>query len=315
MRKAILSLMVAITLMAPFCCYGYDAMYVDVPETWIDNDDVSSLNIEDDNLDGFLQYYIDSESYTFYGHISHGYFIDNSVPVFVGVESTYANVEFDDNGYKDEDFKAGLSYSNNRNEIYFAVDFRNKDIRNNTDFVRVTIRIDGEVYLVCEKLAIDIKDPVKTTVPKTTKASNSKTEKETTAKSSGGSSVKKETTTKFKYTLDKSDLGEMATDELVDDVASGTIILTDDSDEPENHLSAVSVALLIIAVLLITVGAVLIINSHLKSKNSADDVSDDNEENDAVDEEIIEEDPDADYMRKINIGKDLSDYDLDDLDE
>ena len=57
----------------------------------------------------------------------------------------------------------------------------------------------------------------------------------------------------------------------------------------------------------------MIIHSYIKSKKF-DDIEDTSEE-DTPEEEIIEEDPHADHMRKINLGKDLSDYDLDDLDE
>lgn len=316
MRKAILSFMVAVALMAPFCCYGYENSYIDTPEIWLDNENTSLINIEDKHLDGYLQYYIDSDSHTLYGHISHSGNADSSVPVFVGIEGDSFSIEFDENGIDDNDFGAGLTYQNNKNEVYFAIDFNNKDIRNNTDKLRVTIRINGVDYLVCEQIAIDIKDPIKTTKPKetTTKLQKEKAEKETTTKSISKSSSKKETTTKFKYTLEKTETSETVTEPNTENITEPVIITSSsDTDTAEAHLSSTAIILLALAVSAITVGTALIIRSHIKSKKSDD--TEETAEDDTPENEIIEENPTADHMRKINLGKDLSDYDLDDLDE
>ena len=317
MRKAILSFMVAVALMAPFCCYGYENSYIDTPEIWLNNDRISIVSIEDKHLDGYLQYYIDSDSHTLYGHISHSGNADSSVPVFVGIEGDSFSIEFDENGIDDNDFGAGLTYQNNKNEVYFAVDFNNKDIRNNTDKLRVTIRINGVDYLVCEQIAIDIKDPIKTTKPKetTTKLQKEKAEKETTTKSTSmKNSSKKETTTKFRYTLDKAETGETVTEANTENITESAIITSSSgTDTVEAHLSSTAIILLVLAVSAITVGTALIIRSLIKSKKS-DDIEE-TSEYDTPEDEIIEENPTADHMRKINLGKDLSDYDLDDLDE
>ena len=314
MRKAILSFMVAVALMAPFCCYGYENSYIDMPEIWLNNDMISIVSIEDKHLDGYLQYYIDSDSHTLYGHISHSGNADSSMPVFVGIEGNSFNIEFDENGIDDDNFEVGLSYQNNKNEIYFAVDFKNKDIRNNTDKLRITIRINGVDYLVCEQIAVVIKEPIKTTKPKetTTKSQKEKAEKETTTKSISKSSSKKETTTKFKYTLEKTKTGETVTQPNTENITE-PVIITSSSDTAEAHLSSTAIILLALAVSAITVGTALIIRSNIKSKKS-DDIEE-TAENDTPENEIIEEDPTADHMRKINLGKDLSDYSLDDLDE
>ena len=314
MRKAILSFMVAVALMAPFCCYGYENSYIDMPEIWLNNDMISIVSIEDKHLDGYLQYYIDSDSHTLYGHISHSGNADSSMPVFVGIEGNSFNIEFDENGIDDDNFEVGLSYQNNKNEIYFAVDFKNKDIRNNTDKLRITIRINGVDYLVCEQIAVVIKEPIKTTKPKetTTKSQKTKAEKETTTKSISKSSSKKETTTKFKYTLEKTKTGETVTQPNTENITE-PVIITSSSDTAEAHLSSTAIILLALAVSAITVGTALIIRSNIKSKKS-DDIEE-TAENDTPENEIIEEDPTADHMRKINLGKDLSDYSLDDLDE
>ena len=111
MRKAILSLMVAVALMAPFCCYGYENSYIDTPEIWLNNDRISIVSIEDKHLDGYLQYYIDSDSHTLYGHISHSGNADSSVPVFVGIEGDSFSIEFDENGIDDNDFGAAPAAS------------------------------------------------------------------------------------------------------------------------------------------------------------------------------------------------------------
>lgn len=317
MRKAILSFMVAVALMAPFCCYGYENSYIDMPEIWLDNENTSLINIEDKHLNGFLQYYIDSDSHTLYGHISHSGNADSSMPVFVGLEGNSFNIEFDENGIDDDNFEVGLSYQNNKNEVYFAVDFKNKDIRNNTDKLRITIRINGADYLVCEQIAVDIKDPIKTTKPKetTTKLQKEKAEKETTTKSTSmKNSSKKETTTKFKYTLDKAETGETVTEPNTENVTEPVIITSSsDTDTAEAYLSSTAIILLVLAVSAITVGMALIIRSHIKSKKFDD--SEETSEDDTPEDEIIEEDPTADHMRKINLGKDLSDYDIDDLEE
>ena len=317
MRKAILSFMVAVALMAPFCCYGYENSYIDMPEIWLDNENTSLINIEDKHLDGYLQYYIDSDSHTLYGHISHSGNADSSMPVFVGLEGNSFNIEFDENGIDDDNFEVGLSYQNNKNEVYFAVDFKNKDIRNNTDKLRITIRINGADYLVCEQIAVDIKDPIKTTKPKetTTKLQKEKAEKETTTKSTSmKNSSKKETTTKFKYTLEKTETGETVTEPNTENITEPVIITSSsDTDTAEAYLSSTAIILLALAVSAITVGTAMIIHSYIKSKKF-DDIEDTSED-DTPEDEIIEEDPTADHMRKINLGKDLSDYDLDDLDE
>ena len=317
MRKAILSFMVAVALMAPFCCYGYENSYIDMPEIWLDNENTSLINIEDKHLDGYLQYYIDSDSHTLYGHISHSGNADSSMPVFVGLEGNSFNIEFDENGIDDDNFEVGLSYQNNKNEVYFAVDFKNKDIRNNTDKLRITIRINGVDYLVCEQIAVDIKDPIKTTKPKetTTKLQKEKAEKETTTKSTSmKNSSKKETTTKFKYTLEKTETGETVTEPNTENITEPVIITSSsDTDAAEAYLSSTAIILLALAVSAITVGTAMIIHSYIKSKKF-DDIEDTSED-DTPEDEIIEEDPTADHMRKINLGKDLSDYDLDDLDE
>ncbi len=316
MRKAILSFMVAVALMAPFCCYGYENSCIDTPEIWLDNENTFLINIEDKHLDGYLQYYIDSDSHTLYGHISHSGNADSSMSVFVGIEGDSFSIEFDENGINDNDFGAGLTYQNNKNEVYFAVDFKNKDIRNNTDKLRITIRINGVDYLVCEQIAIDIKDPIKTTKPKetTTKLQKEKVEKETTTKSISKSSSKKETTTKFKYTLEKTETSETVTEPNTENITEPVIITSSsDTDTAEAHLSSTAIILLALAVSAITVGTALIIRSHIKSKKSDD--TEETAEDDTPENEIIEENPTADHMRKINLGKDLSDYDLDDLDE
>lgn len=317
MRKAILSFMVAVALMAPFCCYGYENSYIDMPEIWLDNENTSLINIEDKHLDGYLQYYIDGDSHTLYGHISHSGNADSSMPVFVGLEGNSFNIEFDENGIDDDNFEVGLSYQNNKNEVYFAVDFKNKDIRNNTDKLRITIRINGADYLVCEQIAVDIKDPIKTTKPKetTTKLQKEKVEKETTTKSTSmKNSSKKETTTKFKYTLEKTETGETVTEPNTENITEPVIITSSsDTDTAEAYLSSTAIILLALAVSAITVGTAMIIHSYIKSKKF-DDIEDTSED-DTPEDEIIEEDPTADHMRKINLGKDLSDYDLDDLDE
>lgn len=316
MRKAILSFMVAVALMAPFCCYGYENSYIDMPEIWLDNENTFLINIEDKHLDGYLQYYIDGDSHTLYGHISHSGNADSSMPVFVGIEGDSFSIEFDENGIDDDNFEVGLSYQNSKNEIYFAVDFNNKDIRNNTDKLRITIRINGVDYLVCEQIAVDIKDPIKTTKPKetTTKSQKTKAEKESTTKSISKSSSKKETTTKFKYTLDKAETSETVTEPNTENITEPVIITSSsDTDTAEAYLSSTAIILLALAVSAITVGTAMIIRSHIKSKKSDD--SEKTSEYDTPEEEIIEEDPHADHMRKINLGKDLSDYGLDDLDE
>ena len=316
MRKAILSFMVAVALIAPFCCYGYENSYIDMPEIWLDNENTSLINIEDKHLDGYLQYYIDSDSHTLYGHISHSGNADSSMSVFVGIEGDSFSIEFDENGIDDNDFGAGLTYQNNKNEVYFAVDFKNKDIRNNTDKLRITIRINGVDYLVCEQIAVDIKDPIKTTKPKetTTKSQKEKAEKETTTKSISKSSSKKEITTKFKYTLEKTETGETVTEPNTENITEPVIITSSsDTDTAEAYLSSTAIILLALAVSAITVGTAMIIHSYIKSKKF-DDIEDTSED-DTPEDEIIEEDPTADHMRKINLGKDLSDYDLDDLDE
>ena len=317
MRKAILSFMVAVALMAPFCCYGYENSYIDMPEIWLDNENTSLINIEDKHLDGYLQYYIDSDSHTLYGHISHSGNADSSMSVFVGIEGDSFSIEFDENGIDDNDFGAGLTYQNNKNEVYFAVDFKNRDIRNNTDKLRITIRINGADYLVCEQIAVDIKDPIKTTKPKetTTKLQKEKVEKETTTKSTSmKNSSKNETTTKFKYTLEKTETGETVTEPNTENVTEPVIITSSsDTDTAEAYLSSTAIILLVLAVSAITVGTAMIIHSYIKSKKF-DDIEDTSED-DTPEDEIIEEDPTADHMRKINLGKDLSDYDLDDLDE
>ena len=316
MRKAILSFMVAVALMAPFCCYGYENSYIDMPEIWLDNENTFLINIEDKHLDGYLQYYIDSDSHTLYGHISHSGNADSSMSVFVGIEGDSFSIEFDENGIDDDDFGAGLTYQNNKNEVYFAVDFKNKDIRNNTDKLRITIRINGVDYLVCEQIAVVIKEPIKTTKPKetTTKSQKEKAEKETTTKSISKSSSKKETTTKFKYTLEKTETGETVTEPNIENITEPVIITSSSgTDTVEAHLSSTAIILLALAVPAITVGTALIIRSHIKSKKS--DGIEETAENDTPENEIIEEDPTADHMRKINLGKDLSDYSLDDLDE
>ena len=317
MRKAILSFMVAVALMAPFCCYGYENSYIDMPEIWLDNENTSLINIEDKHLDGYLQYYIDGDSHTLYGHISHSGNADSSMSVFVGLEGNSFNIEFDENGIDDDNFEVGLSYQNNKNEVYFAVDFKNKDIRNNTDKLRITIRINGADYLVCEQIAVDIKDPIKTTKPKetTTKLQKEKVEKETTTKSTSmKNSSKKETTTKFKYTLEKTETGETVTEPNTENITEPVIITSSsDTDTAEAYLSSTAIILLALAVSAITVGTAMIIHSYIKSKKF-DDIEDTSED-DTPEDEIIEEDPTADHMRKINLGKDLSDYDLDDLDE
>lgn len=316
MRKAILSFMVAVALMAPFCCYGYENSYIDAPEIWLDNENTSLLNIEDKYLNGYLQYYIDSDSHTLYGHISHSGNADSSMFVFVGIEGDAFSIEFDENGIDDDNFEVGLSYQNSKNEIYFAVDFKNRDIRNNTDKLRITIRINGADYLVCEQIAVDIKDPIKTTKPKetTTKLQKEKAEKETTTKSISKSSSKKETTTKFEYTLEKTETGETVTEPNTENITEPVIITSSsDTDTAEAHLSSTAIILLALAVSAITVGTAMIIHSYIKSKK-LDDIED-TSEGDTPEDEIIEEDPTADHMRKINLGKDLSDYNLDDLEE
>lgn len=317
MRKAILSFMVAVALMAPFCCYGYENSYIDMPEIWLDNENTSLINIEDKHLDGYLQYYIDGDSHTLYGHISHSGNADSSMPVFVGLEGNSFNIEFDENGIDDDNFEVGLSYQNSKNEVYFAVDFKNRDIRNNIDKLRITIRINGADYLVCEQIAVDIKDPIKTTKPKetTTKLQKEKAEKETTTKSTSmKNSSKKETTTKFKYTLEKTETGETVTEPNTENITEPVIITSSsDTDTAEAYLSSTAIILLALAVSAITVGTAMIIHSYIKSKKF-DDIEDTSED-DTPEYEIIEEDPTADHMRKINLGKDLSDYDLDDLDE
>lgn len=273
MRKAICTVIIAVILVIPFSCYGYDEAYIEAPEAWLNNDKISTIDIEDSAINGYLQYYADAENHTFYGHISHDLNIKNSSIVYVGVKCDDAvNIEFDENGISDDDFKTGLAFYNCKNEIYFAVDFKDKNIRNSIDKLRITIRVEGRTYLICDYFSVDFKDPEKTTAEKqtTSKQSKAKTEKADTVASDKASakSNKKETTTKFKYTYEKTEPAETeeATSEL-ENQSESAYIITEDKSEKTAQLSATSKILISAAGIIAFSGIVLIIYSLVKPKS------------------------------------------------
>lgn len=278
MRKAIFSLLIALTLMVPFSCYGANANYIENPEIWLENDKVLTAEIADQLLDGYFQYYADSADHTFYGHISHSGEIDESSEVYVGLQSDEINIEFDDNGLFDSDFEAQLAYQNGKNEVYFSVDFKSKEIRNNTDSLRITIRIDGIVYSVCDYIPIDLKVPEKTTKAKakntTAKQSKENTDKQTTSKSSASSNSKKETTTKFKYVYEKTTSAqeESETEEYYN---SGEIVSKSESDSLNSgtELSLTSKILFAVAGVLVVTGISFLIHAGFSKNKSKDDDS------------------------------------------
>ncbi len=273
MRKAICTIIIAIVLIIPFSCYGYDEGYIETPEIWLKNENVSTLDIYDSAIDGYFQYYADAENHTFYGHISHDLNIEDSSIVYVGVKcDDIVNLEFDENGVSDSDFKSGLSFYNCRNEIYFALDFKDKNIRNSIDKLRITIRIEDRTYLICDYFPVDFKSPEKTTAQKQSSSKQSKTKTEkTTAADSGKASAKsskKETTTKFKYTYEKTEPNE--TEEAISDLenqSDNAYIITEDKSKETAQLSVTSKILISSAGLMTFSGIVLIIHSLVKYKS------------------------------------------------
>lgn len=281
MRKAILSFIIVLTLMTPFSCYAYDESYVVNPEMWLENNNISILNIEDCALDGFVQYYADNENHVFYGHISHNADVNDNSVILVGLQSDGMNIEFDDSGITDDDFKTGVSYYNSKSEVYFAVDFKNKEIRSNTDFLRLTIRIDGKAYLVCDYISVQFREQEKLTDSKqtTVKTQKAGSAKQTTEKAEKSNQTsKKETTTKFKYTLNKSQNANQNADEESENAqtqiyADDNIVVAEayESAKTEKHLSRTSKILLGIAAVFIFAGIVLMIHScFVKNKDKSD---------------------------------------------
>lgn len=283
MRKAILSFIIALALMTPFCCFGFDESYVENPEIWLENDKVLTLSIDDNQIDGLFQYYADKADFTFYGHISYSGYVDENSEVLVGLKSDNINIEFDDSGLSDSYFNAQLAYQNCKNEVYFAVNFKSKDLRNITDSIRITMRMDGVVYSVCDYIPIDFKEPEKTTKSKqtTTKLPKDNSEKQTTSKSSESSSSKKETITKFKYTYEKTTTVKTESD-AEEYYSSGEIILQSEMESADNEaeLSLTSKILLAVAGVLVFLGVSLLIHSSFirnKSENLDAEIKDDEE--------------------------------------
>lgn len=283
MRKAICSLIIAITLMVPFCCYGYDEAYILSPENWLENSEILYSEVEDSALDGYLQYYTDSENHTFYGHISHnGNTNDNSV-VYVGVQSDdVVNIEFDDNGISESNLNAGLSFYNGKNEVYFAVDFKDKNLRSALDNLRITVKIDGRVYLICAFIPIDFKEPEKTTKANQTTAKQKaeQTTKEAAAKAAN-KTTKKEVTTKFKYTYEKTqteESTEVSTNTVVQEAEAYLITESGRTEQSEPHLSFVSKILIAAAAVMFFTGMILIVHAAFHAKRNK--ITSDTEESD-----------------------------------
>jgi len=269
MKRAVCILIItAIIGTASFYAFAYDEATVSNYEIWLDGT-VSTQEIEDTRLEGIFQYFIDGK--TLYCHISHNAQCTDDDIVFIGINiNEHTGFEFNENGLKNNSVHTMLQFENNKSELYFAVDFKDKELLKDKNSIKITLLIDNTAYLISSGteavFSADEKTTSKraaTTKPKETAAkSKTSTEKSTKEKSI------KEAATKLKYSgtagSERHNESEAAESATASSGAAESIITEQEDSTSSNTFSPTSKALLLLSGAFISAGFILLLSAAYK---------------------------------------------------
>lgn len=192
---------------------------------WHSNEyDISSVNIE--GFDGFYQYFFDAADSTLYGHIA--YTMENlsensniEVGAIITNTANNYNFTFDEGVDTDSDgnFLINSAFSDvsfNGQEIYFAIEFKNKTDKKLRNNASIYLSIDKTAYPVYSNITLDF-IPEQNDDTATSKAITkpSTTKKQTTTNRKAEKITKEKTTetTKFKYSANSKFKPQISTSE------------------------------------------------------------------------------------------------------
>lgn len=263
---------IAIICTASLHAFAYDDAYISNSEIWLDSA-VNTSEIEDTRIEGIFQFFINGK--TLYCHISHNVNISEEDTVLIGttINNTSA-FEFGEDELKNEFIKTGLHFENNKNEIYFAVDFKDRELCKSKNSIKITIRINDITYLIYRDIEADFSEAEKTTAKKeTTKKAAETTVKNKTTKEK----TVKEAVTKFRYSgnakTDKSSESQVTKASKIEPSNSETVITESNFNDSETELSAASKALLLVSGFLILSGFIILLSAAEKHKKDRDNNS------------------------------------------
>lgn len=226
--------------LCPMNAMAYNSEYIDQGYSfWYGNENATILSIEDTRIDGFFYYYVNYDTHTLYGYISHNATVENSITIGI-VESTHSfKISF---GEGETEFDYAETYCVvSGSSVYFAVDFTDSTMTSTTNTFKITMGTGGGTYSVVRSLDIDFTEEEETTTTSSSSSSSnsgssgssasSKSSSSTTSSNSSSSSSS-ETTTKYKYT------GSLLTSDSDDDTDSSSSDTSDSSSDSESDDSS-----------------------------------------------------------------------------
>ncbi len=144
-----------------------DADYINNSSKWVDDDNITFSNL--DNPNGFYQYFFDESDSTFYFHISYSIRnLSNNSNIEIAFSSSNSlnsyKIIFNKNRIEDatSNFEKSLKLlssfgkiNKDSQDIYFALQFLNKEDKKLKNDVSVELRIDNEIYRICRNLSFE----------------------------------------------------------------------------------------------------------------------------------------------------------------
>lgn len=280
--------MLIFLMLCPINALAYNSEYIDQGYSfWYGNENATILSIEDTRIDGVFYYYVNYDTHTLYGYISHNATVENSITIGI-VESTHSfKISF---GEGETEFDYAETYCVvSGSSVYFAVDFTDSTMTSTTNTFKITMGTGGGTYSIIRSLEVDFTEEEETTTTSSSSgsgssgssgSSSSSKGSSSTTSSSSSSSSSSETTTKYKYTgslltsddddtdSSSSDTSDSSSDSTSDDssedgdtVDSSEDIITEGDEtatETTTGLSTVAWVCIIIGAVLLLAGIVLV---------------------------------------------------------
>lgn len=290
----------------PFGAYAMNPDYINRKGIWIENEDsvIHSAVQTIDGYTGFYRYVSDTENHCFYLHISYGESSltgesTSSVNFNIKNNSREYHLSVDTHGIFNASNGAEAAFdiisefgtvSNQGQEIYIALEFKDKTDKVLDNEISFSLSISGRTYTLCDGILLEYYTETTTKAVKTT-TSTQKTDH------SDNTKVTTEKSTKYKYTGSASEIqsntqtsrngyayttGEAneyeEIGELSEQSAPAEIIIEADRSA---KLSPVSKALIASAAVMTVTAIALITNAVFHNRKSISTEDDENDENDS----------------------------------
>lgn len=273
-------------LCTPFCALAVDFDFIENPSVWKGSKyDIDVAEIE--SLDGFYQYYFDEAEGAVYFHIMYCFEeleAASDVEIGVQIDNPVHSYDFTFCGDTPADYVNEFNIyplftkiEADGQEIFFAVEFLDKNDKKLSNDITVNLLINRRVYPVCKsvKASFQHDEEAASTVRPSKEAttSSAKAARTTTQKAEKSAKQKESAVTKFKASAEKGTKfkydGNNRADESVEPTFGvGEVACEENSYKSE--LSLNSKICIIIAAALLASGTALIIHSAVKAKSKAD---------------------------------------------